>query len=121
MLSRRPWVKAESGAVIESFVFTARDGLKVPALLTMPNNESMEEKLPLLVHPHGGPHGPFDRWGYDPLVQFLSDAGHAILQVNFRGSGGHGADSKLLDFASGGEKFSTILLMAQNSRLKIFL
>ncbi len=104
VLSRRPWVKAESGAVIESFVFTARDGLKVPALLTMPNNESIEEKVPLLVHPHGGPHGPFDRWGYDPLVQFLADAGYAILQVNFRGSGGHGADFEAAGFRQWGRK-----------------
>src|SRR5690606_24449799 len=40
--------------------------------------------------PHGGPHGPRDVWGFNPEVQFLANRGYAVLQVNFRGSGGYG-------------------------------
>ena len=87
---------------IESFVFEARDGLSVPALLTMPSQKDPDGKIPLLVHPHGGPHGPYDEWRYNPLVQYLANGGYAVLQVNFRGSGGHGADFEAAGFRQWG-------------------
>ena len=104
VLARRPWVKEEYGATIESFVFEARDGLQVPALITMPADQPAGKKIPLLVHPHGGPHGPYDRWGYNNLVQYLANAGYAVLQVNFRGSGGHGANFEAAGFREWGRK-----------------
>jgi dipeptidyl aminopeptidase/acylaminoacyl peptidase len=42
------------------------------------------------VFPHGGPHGVRDWWEFDPEVQLLASRGYAVLQVNFRGSGGYG-------------------------------
>jgi dipeptidyl aminopeptidase/acylaminoacyl peptidase len=39
---------------------------------------------------HGGPKGPRDSWGYDPEAQFLANRGYAVLQPNFRASGGYG-------------------------------
>jgi dienelactone hydrolase len=39
---------------------------------------------------HGGPKGPRDSWGYNPEVQFLANRGYAVLQPNFRASGGYG-------------------------------
>ena len=39
---------------------------------------------------HGGPHGPRDRWGFDTDVQVLASRGYAVMQVNYRGSGGYG-------------------------------
>ncbi|MEM7315739.1 MAG: alpha/beta fold hydrolase, partial [Planctomycetota bacterium] len=39
---------------------------------------------------HGGPKGPRDSWGYDSQVQFLANRGYAVLQPNFRASGGYG-------------------------------
>ena len=41
----------------------------------------------LLVH--GGPWAR-DDWGYQPEVQFFSNRGYAVLQVNYRGSTGYG-------------------------------
>jgi dipeptidyl aminopeptidase/acylaminoacyl peptidase len=102
VLARRPWVKEEFGASIEAFVFESRDGMKIPALLTLPAGRDPREKLPLLVHPHGGPHGPYDVWGYDNLVQYLANGDYAVLQVNFRGSGGHGADFEAAGFRQWG-------------------
>jgi len=49
------------------------------------------------VLPHGGPHGVRDKWSYDWEVQLLANRGYAVLQVNYRGSGGYG-----LDFESSG-------------------
>ena len=47
------------------------------------------KKLPLIVHPHGGPWFR-DSWGFNPEVQFLASRGYAVLQMNFRGSTGYG-------------------------------
>jgi len=39
---------------------------------------------------HGGPYGIRDAWHFDPEVQLLASRGYAVLQVNYRGSGGYG-------------------------------
>ena len=41
---------------------------------------------------HGGPHGIRDHWRFDPEVQHLANRGFAVLQVNYRGSGGYGRE-----------------------------
>ncbi len=47
-------------------------------------------KVPLVLMPHGGPFDIADTWRYDNDAQFLASRGYAVLQVNFRGSGGRG-------------------------------
>lgn len=68
--------------------YRARDGLSVPAYLTLPVGRPAKG-LPLIVMPHGGPFAR-DKWEYDPWVQFLANRGYAVLQPNFRGSTGYG-------------------------------
>ena len=68
--------------------FPARDGLELPAFLTLPVGAEPKD-LPLVLAVHGGPWS-HDSWGYDPTVQFLADRGYVVLQVNFRGSLGYG-------------------------------
>jgi dipeptidyl aminopeptidase/acylaminoacyl peptidase len=68
--------------------FPARDGLPLRAFLTLPVGVEPRD-LPLVLLVHGGP-WMHDSWGYSPDVQFLANRGHAVLQVNFRGSTGHG-------------------------------
>lgn len=70
------------------FDFNARDGMRLHGLLTLPTSKAAT--LPLVVMPHGGPFGIQDVWGFDTDAQLLSAAGYAVLQVNFRGSGGFG-------------------------------
>ncbi len=76
---------------MEPVKFTARDGLTIHGYLTRPE-VSAGQKVPLIIHPHGGPYGIRDDWGFDSEVQFLANRGYAVLQVNYRGSGGYGAD-----------------------------
>ena len=69
--------------------YASSDGLEIPAYLTVPAGVEAKN-LPVVVLVHGGPKGPRDSWGYSALVQFLSNRGYAILQPNFRASGGYG-------------------------------
>jgi dipeptidyl aminopeptidase/acylaminoacyl peptidase len=75
-------------APVRSLRYAARDGLSIPAYLTMPLGRP-ERSLPLIVMPHGGPFIR-DKWTYDPWAQFLANRGYAVLQPNFRGSTGYG-------------------------------
>lgn len=68
--------------------YKSSDGLEIPAYLTLPQNLKAKN-LPLLVIPHGGPWHR-DVWGFNPLAQFFSNRGYAVLQPNFRGSTGYG-------------------------------
>jgi dipeptidyl aminopeptidase/acylaminoacyl peptidase len=81
-----PWIKPEQMSPTRPIAFAARDGQALFGFLTAKGTGPH----PLVVMPHGGPHGPYDRWGYDSQVQFLANRGYAVLQVNFRGSGGRG-------------------------------
>ena len=69
--------------------YTARDGTPIPAYVTLPIGRE-PKNLPLIILPHGGPYGIRDTLGYDMEVQFLANRGYAVLQPNFRGSGGYG-------------------------------
>ena len=69
--------------------YTARDGTLIRAYLTLPKGRD-PQGLPLIIHPHGGPFGVRDKLRYDDHVQFLANRGYAVLQPNFRGSGGYG-------------------------------
>lgn len=89
LLSTRSWIEPKQMAPMRPVTVTARDGLKLHGYLTVPNG-SGGKNLPLVVNPHGGPHGPRDSWGFNPEVQFLANRGYAVLQVNYRGSGGYG-------------------------------
>jgi dipeptidyl aminopeptidase/acylaminoacyl peptidase len=69
--------------------YTARDGLEIPAYLTLPVGRTAKG-LPLVVLPHGGPYGVRDKPDFDPEVQLLANRGYAVLQPNYRGSEGYG-------------------------------
>ncbi|MFM9031539.1 MAG: prolyl oligopeptidase family serine peptidase, partial [Opitutaceae bacterium] len=71
--------------------YRARDGLVIHGYLTLPPNAA-GRRVPLIVHPHGGPFGVRDSWGFDADAQFLASRGYAVLQPNYRGSGGYGRD-----------------------------
>ncbi len=76
-------------AYMRPITFKARDGVTLHGYLTLPPG-SQGKNLPLIVNPHGGPHGIRDEWGWDPEAQFFAAHGYAWLQVNYRGSGGYG-------------------------------
>jgi dipeptidyl aminopeptidase/acylaminoacyl peptidase len=73
----------------EPFVVNARDGVVLHGYLTRPAGTG---PYPLVVLPHGGPHGVRDEWNYEWEVQLLANRGYAVLQLNYRGSSGFGLD-----------------------------
>lgn len=89
LIAARPWIKPEQMSAMEPVSFKARDGKTVHGFLTLPANRG-QAKVPLVVNIHGGPIGIRDSWGFNPEAQFLASRGYAVLQVNFRGSGGYG-------------------------------
>jgi dipeptidyl aminopeptidase/acylaminoacyl peptidase len=77
-------------APVKVVSYKARDGLEIEGVLTLPVGRD-PRKLPFIVMPHGGPWAQ-DRLEYDYWVQFLANRGYGVLQPNFRGSTGYGAE-----------------------------
>ncbi|MEI6641827.1 MAG: S9 family peptidase [Novosphingobium sp.] len=69
--------------------YKTRDGLEIPTYLTLPKGREAKN-LPLVILPHGGPYDVRDDGTFDVEVQFLANRGYAVLQPEFRGSGGYG-------------------------------
>lgn len=77
-------------AIPRTYRYTARDGLAMDAVVTLPRG--LEAKnLPVLIMPHGGPRAR-DSEGWDTWAQFFADRGYAVIQPNFRGSTGYGVE-----------------------------
>jgi dipeptidyl aminopeptidase/acylaminoacyl peptidase len=88
-----PGIAAQSIAATRIIHYKARDGLDIPALLTLPANfagDANKPGIPFVILPHGGP-TYHDELGFDYIVQFLASRGYGVLQPQFRGSTGFGA------------------------------
>ncbi len=81
--------------------YQTRDGLDLPAYLTLPNRTG--KQWPTVILPHGGPiareSADFDYWS-----QFLANRGYAVLQPNFRGSSGYGRTFMEAGYQQWGQK-----------------
>lgn len=87
-----PWLKAKEMPKTEIVTYKTRDGLTIRALLTLPPGKEAKD-LPLILIPHGGPHGVRDTiTRIDGDAKVFAEHGYAVLQPNFRGSGGYGRE-----------------------------
>ena len=84
----RPNLPIEHLAPMKPVRYKARDGMTIPAYLTLPKG-TPGKNLPTVMFIHGGPWGR-DTWGYNSIAQFLANRGYAVLMPNFRGSAGYG-------------------------------
>ena len=70
--------------------YKARDGLSIPAYLTLPTGTPGKNLLTIIL---AGAY-PWKRnaaWAFDPAVQFLASRGYAVIQPETRGARGFGA------------------------------
>ncbi len=85
-----PNLKDASFQETQVFKSKTSDGVEIESYFTPSENHS--RKMPLIVMPHGGPHGVRDYRYFDRTVQSLSKLGYSVLQVNYRGSSGYGKE-----------------------------
>ena len=111
---RATWIGGEYGDLAPQDIgprtlihFKASDGLELSGYLTLPKGRSAKG-LPLIVFPHGGPASD-DSPGFDWWAEAMASRGYAVLQVNFRGSGGLGWDLTKAGFGEWGRKMQTDL------------
>jgi dipeptidyl aminopeptidase/acylaminoacyl peptidase len=88
LFSERPALEEVSLSKMLPIAFAARDGLEIHGYLTLPAGTE-GRRLPAVLYVHGGPWHR-DRWGYEPLVQWLANRGYgrAFLNAGNREWGG---------------------------------
>lgn len=85
-----PWLDGKPLSATQTLHIESTDGLVVDAFLTLPVDG--DASIPLVALPHGGPIGVSDNRYFSPDVQWLAHNGFAVVQVNYRGSGGYGRE-----------------------------
>jgi dipeptidyl aminopeptidase/acylaminoacyl peptidase len=87
LFSSRPWL---AGRMVEMrpFFLKTRDGMEILSYYFLPKNHKPGEKLPTIVHIHGGPFARADFWGRQTFgvteAQVLASRGYAVVVPNFR-------------------------------------
>ncbi|KQW89168.1 hypothetical protein ASC94_22215 [Massilia sp. Root418] len=84
----RPAIHPSDMAQLDLVWLKARDGLPLPAWLTLPKGQ--KKNLPMVMLAHGGPWVRGGELNWDAEVQFLASRGYAVLAPEFRGSTGYG-------------------------------
>jgi dipeptidyl aminopeptidase/acylaminoacyl peptidase len=109
MFERMPWIDPQKMAERRPIRFSASDGMQLAGFLTLPTDREARN-LPMVLLPHGGPHGIEDTWFFDEDAQFLASRGYAVLQVNYRGSGGRGVNFQEAGYRQWGTRIQDDLL-----------
>lgn len=92
--SQRPWIDTDGLGESDFVYYAARDGLQIPAILTMPAGFQEGDKARgAIIHPHGGPwardYDGFDNSGW---TQYFANRGYIVMRPQYRGSAGWGRD-----------------------------
>jgi len=90
--SERPWMNEADLGESKFVYYTARDGLKIPAIITLPAGYTEGDKARgAILVPHGGPwardSAGFDNSGW---TQYFASRGYIVMQPQYRGSDGWG-------------------------------
>jgi dipeptidyl aminopeptidase/acylaminoacyl peptidase len=110
LLRARRWLDPDRMAHVAAVDIPARDGTRLQGFWTEPIG--WHAPGPLVVIPHGGPHGAKDGPLFDATNQLLAWAGYAVLTVNYRGSDGYGKAFKTAGFGEWGGLIQTDIIDA---------
>ncbi len=89
---RRPWINPDHISPRTYMPYAARDGLKIPAWVTIPKGTN-GKNLPLIVNIHGGPNARTyggNPWGRYSEAPFFANRGYVVLEPEPRASTGFG-------------------------------
>ncbi len=103
LFSFEPWIDPKAMATEKWIRYPARDGLPIPAMLSVPANAGAKP-VPLVIAIHGGPNVEATPWGYNPEIQFLVSRGYAVLQPQFRGTEGFGWNLRASGYRKWGDE-----------------
>lgn len=104
LTSGRPQFKPEDINPIGKATYIARDGLKIPTLITIPRSKvGAIKNLPAIIYPHGGP-ASYDTIGFNYQAQAFADQGYLVIQPQFRGSDGFGVQHYTAGHGEWGKK-----------------
>ena len=83
-----PWIDTEGLNATSLIYYEARDGMRIPGLMTLPAHWSRgDAPPPAVVLPHGGPWArDFAGWDVTGWVQYFASRGFTVLQPQYRGS-----------------------------------
>jgi len=102
LATSRPWLPATALARVEPVEFETRDMFTLRGYVTTPASPGPH---PMVVWIHDNPTTTRATAELNPEVQILAERGFAVLQINYRGSGGLGQYYS----AAGGEKDGQII------------
>ncbi len=71
--------------------WTSKEGIALEGIATFPSDYKSGQKYPFLVLPHGGPEAN-DSLRFDFFARAIAGMGYIVLQPQYRGSTGYGAD-----------------------------
>jgi dipeptidyl aminopeptidase/acylaminoacyl peptidase len=110
----RPSIPKEAVNSTATVTFIARDGLKIPTILTLPKSHMDSLKnLPTVVLPHRGP-ASLDQVGFDYMSQALASKGYLVVQPQYRGSRGFGHVHLRAGYGEWGKKMQNDLTDSVN-------
>jgi dipeptidyl aminopeptidase/acylaminoacyl peptidase len=77
--------------LVEVVHWKSKEGIALEGIATFPAGYEKGKKYPFLVLPHGGPEAN-DPLVFDPFSRTVAGLGYVVLQPQYRGSTGYGAD-----------------------------
>jgi dipeptidyl aminopeptidase/acylaminoacyl peptidase len=101
LLASRERIDGNELNELEDATFTSSDGVTIPGWFLPVEGL---EKPPLVVYIHGGPHGPYNEFGFNTRWHLLNEMGYAVYAPNFRGSGGYGPNFEYAGYGQWGSR-----------------
>jgi dipeptidyl aminopeptidase/acylaminoacyl peptidase len=109
LFSSQPWLDERHLVEMRPFLLKTRDGLEIPSYYFLPKGYKAGDKLPTVVHIHGGPSVRADVWarGFGVAeAQILASRGYAVVLPNFRVTPGFGSKIHTAGFGTLGKQMS---------------